>query len=133
MSASATPHRLQTFRKAERLSSRKIFELLMKKGHHVQVPPFRLIWMLENLDSPFPAQAAFAVPKKNFKSAVHRNRIKRMMREVYRKNKGGFYPLLEKKEKQAALLLVYSGKTMPEFGEVEQKLTLILQRFAEIF
>ena len=133
MSASASGVRTQTFRKAERLTSRNTFELLMKKGRQVQESPFRLIWLAEKLNTPYPAQVAFAVPKKKFKSAVHRNRIKRMMREVYRKNKADIYPLLVTKNKQAALLLVYSGQTMPEFAEVEQKLTLILQRFAEIF
>ena len=133
MSASAPLIRRQTFRKSERLTSRNTFELLMKKGRQVNESPFRIIWLIEKLNSPHPAQAAFAVPKKNFKSAVHRNKIKRMMREVYRKNKAGFYPLLESQGKQAALLLVYSGKTMPQFEDVEQKLTLILQRFAEIF
>lgn len=133
MSASASGVRTQTFRKAERLSSRIIFEHLMKKGRQIQEAPFRLIWIAEKLNTAYPAQVAFAVPKKNFKSAVRRNRIKRMMREVYRKNKADFYPLLIGKEKQVALLLVYSGQIIPEFTEVEQKLKLILKRFAEIF
>ncbi len=133
MSASASPIRSQTFHKSERLTSRLIFESLIKEGRSVQEMPFRLIWMAMKLDSKFPVQVAFSVPKKNFKSAVHRNRIKRMIREVYRKNKRDFYPLLESKEKQLAILIVYSGKTIPEYTEVEQKLTLILQRLAEIF
>lgn len=133
MSASNTPIRKQTFRKAERLSSRKIFEVLLKQGRSINEQPIRLIWLKTELNTVFPAQVAFAVPKKNFKSAVDRNRIKRMLREVYRKNKAGFYPLLLKKEKQLAILVVYNGKTIPVFTEVEQKLTLILQRLAEIF
>lgn len=133
MCAFATTKNTQTFRKAERLTSRKIFNLLVKQGRSINESPFRLIWLKTALDSPFPAQVAFAVPKKNFKSAVKRNRIKRMMREVYRKNKAPFYPLLVQKEKQLALLLVYTGKTIPEFAEVEEKITLILQRLAEIF
>ncbi|MBP6334598.1 MAG: ribonuclease P protein component [Bacteroidia bacterium] len=133
MSAIGTGQSAQTFKKSERLSSRIVFELLMKKGHQLQETPFRLIWLKTKLNTAFPAQAAFAVPKKKFKSAVHRNRIKRMMREVYRKNKSGFYPLLVDKEKQAALLFVYSGQTIPEFSEVEQKLIQILKRFAEVF
>ncbi len=122
MCAFATPKNAQTFRKAERLTSRKIFDLLVTKGRSVHEAPFRLIWLKTVIDSPFPAQVAFAVPKKNFKSAVKRNRIRRMMREVYRKNKAGFYPLLIQKEQQLAILLVYSGKTVPEYAEVEQKI-----------
>ncbi|HNQ61303.1 MAG TPA: ribonuclease P protein component [Bacteroidia bacterium] len=133
MSASASPIRSQTFQKSERLTSRLIFESLIKDGHSYQESPFRLIWIATKLDTKFPAQVAFSVPKKNFKSAVHRNRIKRMIREVYRKNKSNFYPLLRQKEKQLAILIVYSGKTIPKYAEVEQKITLILQRLAEIF
>ena len=132
MSVSATSLSSQTFRKAERLTSRNIFNRLVKEGRSVHETPIRLIWLKSELDSIYPAQIAFAVPKKNFKSAVHRNRIKRMMREVYRKNKASIYPLLKQNEKQIALLLVFNGKTIPEYKEVEQKLTLILQRLAEI-
>ena len=133
MCAFATTKNTQTFRKAERLTSRKIFNLLVKQGRSVNESPFRLIWLKTTLESPFPAQVAFAVPKKNFKSAVKRNRIKRMMREVYRKNKASVYPLLVQKEQQLALLLVYTGNTIPEYAEVEEKITLILQRLAELF
>ncbi len=133
MCAFATTKNTQTFRKAERLTSRKIFNLLVKQGRSVNESPFRLIWLKTTLESPFPAQVAFAVPKKNFKSAVKRNRIKRMMREVYRKNKASFYPLLVQKEQQLALLLVYTGNTIPEYAEVEEKITLILQRLAELY
>ncbi len=133
MCAFATTKNTQTFRKAERLTSRKIFNLLVKQGRSVNESPFRLIWLKTTLESPFPAQVAFAVPKKNFKSAVKRNRIKRMMREVYRKNKASFYPLLVQKEQQLALLLVYTGNTIPEYAEVEEKITLVLQRLAELY
>jgi ribonuclease P protein component len=61
---------------------------------------------------------------------VQRNRIKRLMREVYRKNKFDLYTLLKNRNEQYALLLVYTGKTIPPFEEVRQKLTLTLQRFA---
>ena len=133
MSASATRISSQTFCKAERLTSKKAFELLLKNGRSIHESPFRLIWIKEKLMKTYPAQVAFAVPKRNFKSAVHRNKIKRMLREVYRKNKSSLYPLFLQKEQQLAILIVYNGKVIPEFKEVEKKLTLILQRLAEIF
>jgi ribonuclease P protein component len=132
MSAVPKLIRTQTFHKAERLTSRKIFERLMQDGKSVTESPFRIIWKLEVLDSAYPAQAAFAVPKKLFSSAVDRNRIKRMMREVYRKNKAAIYPLLKEKEKQLALLLIYSGKSIPLYAETEKKINLILQRLAKV-
>jgi ribonuclease P protein component len=74
---------------------------------------------------------AITVSKRNFKRAVDRNRIKRLMREAYRKNKSNFHKTLTNKNMQCALLLMYTGKMVPDYGEVEKKLNLTLQRFEE--
>ncbi|MBK6445126.1 MAG: ribonuclease P protein component [Bacteroidetes bacterium] len=122
-----------TFRKPERLVSRKIIEQLVEKGKSFQIAPFRLIWMVHNLQVANPVQVAFTAPKRNFKSAVERNKIKRLMKEVYRKNKAGLYSFVKDKHVQVALLIVYTGKVIPKYSEVEVKLTLTLQRFVEDF
>lgn len=127
------PVRRQTFRKLERLASRKLIEHLVEKGRSLNQPPFRLVWIKAELAIPYPVQIAFSVPKKNFKSAVDRNRIKRQMREVYRKNKGQVYTFLEGEGAKVALLLIFAGRTMPSFAETEQKIQLTLHRFVEDF
>ena len=95
------------------------------------VSPFRLIWMQATLSSASPAQVAFSVPVKNFRLAVDRNRIKRQMREIYRKNKASIYSVLQKEKKQCALMIIFTSKTKIPFTEVENKLTITLQRFEE--
>ena len=57
------------------------------EGKHVKSFPLRLIYSPLNHDGEFPIKVGFSVPKRNVKLAVDRNRIKRLMREVYRKNK----------------------------------------------
>ena len=93
--------------------------------------PFRISWTITELTTAFPAQLAIAVPKRFFKRAVDRNRIKRLIREVYRKNKSGIYSLLQSKEKQCAILVVFNGRKVPDYDEVEKKFLLTLQRFEE--
>jgi ribonuclease P protein component len=122
-----------TFSKNERLSSRKIIGQLFEKGKSIVVVPFRLSFIQTPLPSVSPAQIAFSVPVKNFRKAVDRNRIKRQMREVYRKNKSSVYALLESQKVQCAMMIVFMGKAKPSFEEVEQKLKLTLHRFEEEF
>ena len=76
------------FRKAERLSRKKWIQELFDKGSSFTLYPFRIL----ALPHPDPAASAnqvmFSVPKRQFKSAVKRNTVKRRMREAYRLNKG---------------------------------------------
>jgi ribonuclease P protein component len=81
----------------------------------------------------FPAQAAFSVPVKIFRRATDRNRIKRQMKEVYRMHKSALYDFLKKESKQCALMIVFTGKSKPEFEELKKKITVTLQRFEEDF
>jgi len=119
------------FHKEERLCSRKLIEKVLKEGRSIVNHPFRLKWVKAELSSKYPAQVALSVPKKNFKRSVDRNRIKRLMREVYRKNKSKFYEALVAEKCQCALLLGYIGKTIPDYAEVEKSLTVTLQKFEE--
>jgi ribonuclease P protein component len=121
----------QTFRKSERLCSRKVINELVLKGHTIHETPLRLVWLATVLNTNSSAQAAFTVPKKKFKHAVDRNSIKRRMREAYRKNKSSLYTLISPIERQFALLFIYTGKEMATYSEIEVKFKSILNRFAE--
>lgn len=131
MSASFVSLQRQTFRKNERLCSRKIIQDLALKGKNIHINPIRLLWIPSILNVSIPAQAAFTVPKRNFKDAVDRNRIKRRMREAYRKNKSSLYSLISNNKNQYALLFVFTGKESITYFETEEKIKLILHRFAE--
>jgi ribonuclease P protein component len=100
-----------TFKKAERLKSLKIIGGLFKDGQSFGVYPLRLFWSA----SPMPAggspvQFTVSVAKKNFKSAVARNRIKRKVREAWRLNKHKLYRRLEGSGHQYAFMVLYTAK-----------------------
>lgn len=118
----------QTFTKEERLSSKKIIEELSQKGNSFTESPFKMIWLKIALQTKYPAQIVFGVPKRNFKKAVDRNKIRRRIKEAYRKNKHIFYNFLKEKDLQCALMLVYIAKTEVEYKEIESKIILTLQR-----
>ena len=130
MSPSAALQR-QTFRKSERLCSRKIIENLVTKGRNISIKPFRLIWLSTELTQDVYAQVAFTVPKRNFKSAVKRNLLKRLMREAYRKNKSKLNALISKSELRLALLFVFTGNELISYQETEQKTISILKILEE--
>lgn len=105
----------KTFSKDEKLKSKKIIDHLFQEGKSVSNNGFTLVYFEQPLHTFYPAQAGFSVPKKHFKHAVDRNRIKRLMREVYRHNKIPFYKTLTEKKKQMAIMFIYKGKELPDY------------------
>jgi ribonuclease P protein component len=118
----------ETFPKHERLSSQKIIEELFSKGSSNYLYPFRIIMLDRNEENTAFPQVLITVPKKNFKKAVDRNRIRRQIREAYRKNKSVIFS-----EKNAILPLylaiIYSAKEKIDYKELERKLILTFLRF----
>jgi ribonuclease P protein component len=121
----------QTFTKAERLCSKALMEKLFHGGHTFTLFPFRVLWLEEKLDSPFPVQIAFSVPKRNFKRAVDRNLLKRRSREAYRKNKFRLYEFLQLHNQSITLLLVYITKEKILYDIVENKINQVIDRLCK--
>lgn len=115
-----------SFPKKEKLKSKKLIDRLFAEGKSVSNYPIKLIYLKTELPLEVPFQTAVTVPKKNFKSAVKRNRIKRLMREGYRLNKD----LVFNNSKGAfAFLFLYLGKEMPEYSQIEENIRATLHKF----
>ena len=77
----------ESFGKKEKLKSKKEIELLFAEGESIAKYPVRLVFKKASFEEDVAFKVGTSVSKRYFKKAVDRNRIKRLMRESYRKNK----------------------------------------------
>jgi len=115
-----------TLGKDEKLKSKILIEQLFAYGNHVKSFPFRLIYLQTNHGSEFPMQVGFSVPKRNVKLAVNRIRIKRLMREAYRKNKHSF---AENLNEQYLFMFIYMAKEEINYAELALNIEKVCTKF----
>lgn len=77
-------------------------------------------------------QVGFAVPTRNFKHAVDRNRIKRLGREAYRLNKHQLISHLEKQNLQLQVFFVFTNKSLPTFVLIQLAMQACLRKLIKI-
>lgn len=119
------PGRNHTFSKKERLSGKKAIKELFDHGSSFFLFPFKILFLpLPNADV---HQVLISVSKRNFKKAVHRNLIKRRIREAYRLNKH----LITSTDKTYAIAYIYVAKESLPFSEIQDKLIKALLRLSE--
>ena len=115
-----------TFPKEEKLKSKKLIDALFVEGKSVKAFPLRVVYLETPL--PYPEvvlQTGVSVSKRNHKLAVTRNRIKRLMREAYRTHK----QLVDTKGTTFALLIIYTGRDVITYSEMERAMIKVLKRF----
>ena len=117
-----------TYGKKDKLKSKKLIEQLFDSGQSVSNYPLKLIYLGTNFSDDVRFKTAVSVSKRNFKLAVTRNRIKRLLRESYRLNKG---LLFNNMTTQYALMILYIGKKEPSFSELNVAMMTILKQFKQ--
>lgn len=118
-------NKLYSFPKKEKLTSKIIIDRLFKDGQSRFKYPFRVLFLSDEVYSePFP-QLVISVSKRNFKHAVDRNRIKRLIREAYRLQKEELLSLFPFKPSYVAIL--YTAKEEIQLEELKKKLYLIIK------
>ena len=118
------------FRKEERLSGVKSIErLFTEKSGSIFIYPLKITWCYHQDDVVPPLRVLLVVPKKRFRQANQRNRIKRILREVYRKNSYPIQEYLTSKGKKMDISFAYIGEKALDFQEVERNFLSIVERF----
>lgn len=122
---------LSTLCKSERLNKKKIIDKMFSGGaRSFSVFPLRVVYLpVEELDEP--VAILVSVSKRRFKRAVKRNRVKRQIREAYRKNKHELLQVLQTKERQLAVAFIYLSDRLTDSAEIEARMKTALARIAE--
>lgn len=113
------------------LKSKLIIDQLFSQGKALKKSPFRLVYL--NVSEPIflGDQILISVPKRNFKLAVSRNRIKRVISEIYRLHSADLKSLILSQNMHLAIGVIYIGKKEVAFSEAEQKIQILLQELVQ--
>lgn len=117
-----------TLGKQERLKSKKLIEKLYSEGDSVKIFPLRMMYVQTVHTSEFPCQVGVSVAKRNYKLAVDRNRLKRLMRETYRLQKQIVYNNLDR---PYVFMISYIGSEEIKYEDLYLKMEKLLTLFID--
>jgi len=110
-----------SFSKIEHLCGEKRITRLYTQGDAFIAYPVRVVFLIEPKSDIEPANVLISVPKKRFKRAVKRNRLKRLIREAYRLNKKDLIDKLDEKQLQVHIAFNYVSDDELDFASIEKK------------
>ena len=116
------------FNKQEKLKSRKLIEQLFASGNTFLLFPIKVVYLIVEESMDFPIKIGVSASKKNFKTAIDRNRIKRLLRENYRICKHPLHNYITVSGKQVALFFMYIDKKLPENALLQKKMPLVIDK-----
>ena len=122
-----------TLSKEERICSKKLInELFTGNGRSMTAFPLRVVFMKRTIVDDQPRAAMLvSVPKRYFKHAVDRNRVKRQVREAFRRNKSIITQNLADDHEAVAMAFVRLTDEKFPSSEVENRMVRLLTRISE--
>ena len=115
--------------RTERLKNIKLIDSVFKSAISVKAFPVIFSSKLATFPTETPVQFLFTVSKRNFKRAVDRNRIKRIMRDRLRLLKPELIEALHGKSIFGAL--IYTAKVVPDYREIDKSILKLIQKLDE--
>ena len=125
---------LYSLRKSERTCSKIAIDNLFKGGHSRSLSafPIRVVYLVSDTPQQEQCQIMVSVPKKCFKRAVKRNRVKRQIREAYRLNKAIVTEQMKKHEgKYLTMAFIWPDAELHDTDEIKSKMINLLGRISE--
>ena len=118
-----------TLPKEEKLKSKKQITQLFANGQFVSKYPLTLIYSPNHFTTTSPITVGFSVSKKKFKTAVARNKIKRLMRECYRLQKPTLTTSLNK---NYDIMIIFNGTEIPEYEFMHRKTAELFDKWFKL-
>lgn len=116
-----------TFTKEERVTGNRRIEDLFTRGQAFMAYPFRVVFVENNRSGVSAISVLISVPKKRIRSAVKRNKIKRLTREAFRLNKHLFNPAWLRADKQVDVAFIYVKDEVADYAFLEKGIRKALQ------
>ena len=121
--------------KYERICKENDIDLLFEKGAGVSVYPYRVIFLFHRDElRPVTVRLLVSVSKKRFHHAFKRNRVKRLMREAWRRNKAPLYEICQRDNISVDVALVYTATVIHSYkemlGKTEKAVKEIVKRYS---
>lgn len=118
------------FGKQYKLCSKTTIEQLYQSGREIKCFPFYLKYTLTSRNTA-PFQVVFVVPKKKFKLATTRNKIRRYIREAFRLEKNQLEHRLSDLSQSLALFLVYAGDEHIHLHEARKNIAKLIKKLIQ--
>jgi len=108
--------------KYERICKDNDIQALFGKGLGVSVYPYRVVYLFRHDDDRrVTVRLLVSVSKKRFHHAFKRNRVKRLIREAWRRNKAPLYEICQRDNISLDVALVYTATVIHSYEEMLAK------------
>ena len=114
------------YSKQDKLKSKKLIEQLFTEGKSVTAYPLKLIYLKTEFEDDSILKTGVSVSKRLHKTAVDRNRIKRLLREAYRLNKPLYF---NNSSASYAFMILYLSKDGTTFDKLNKTMKVLFEKF----
>lgn len=120
-----------TFKKSERLCSQILIDRLFQgESRSVAAFPIRAVFLPVDAEVQPGVSILISVPKKRFHDAVDRNRVKRQIREAYRKHKHALVAQMVAQGRGLLVAFVYVSDKIESTNYIEKRMTRLLEKIS---
>ena len=116
------------YSKKDKLKSKKFIEQLFTEGKAITAYPLKLIYLKTEFEDESILKTGVSVSKRLHKTAIARNRIKRLLREAYRLNKPLYF---NNSSASYTFMILYLSKDGTTFDNVNTSMRLLFKKFID--